>query len=154
MFKNFTLITLLMFTISCGYEATHSIKNRADRSNISIAEINFTGDREINIKIKEKLSSYSNIKKEKHYSLEISSETLKTTTAKDLKGDPSVFNLSIETIVQFTREDNKNGEFTFNENFKYNNNTDKFELKRYEKEIKRNLAQTISNNLINKLSVY
>ena len=42
----------------------------------------------------------------------------------------------------------------FNENFKYNNNKDKFEMKRYEKEIKYNLTETITNNLIIKLSSY
>ena len=154
MFKNFTLITLLIFTMSCGYEPLHSIKNRVSKSNISIAKIEFIGDRETNIKIKEKLSSYSDVIKEKHYSLNINSKSLKTITAKDLKGDPSRFNLSIETIVQFNREDNISGEIILRENFKYSNNTDKFELKRYEKEIKRNLAQTITNNLIIKLSNY
>ena len=154
MFKNFSLITLLLFTISCGYEPLHSIKNRVNKSNVSVAKIDFIGDREINIKINERLSSYTNIVKEKHFTLDINSKSLKTIIAKDLKGDPSIFNLSIETIVQFKDENNINGEIILKENFKYSNNADKFELKRYEKEIKRNLAHTITNNLIIKLSNY
>ncbi len=154
MFKNTILIILLIFTTSCGYEPLHSKKNRIDRSNISITKINFIGDRDINIKIKEQLASYSKVKKEKDYTLEVNSEILKTTIAKDAKGDPSVFSLSIKTIVQVKREDNINEKVIFSENFKYNNNEDKFEIRRYEKEIKRNLAQIIANDLIFKLSNY
>ena len=38
------------------------------------------------------------------------------------------------------------------ESFNYNNNSDKFNLKKYEREIKNNLAETISDKLIFKLS--
>ena len=154
MFKNTILITLLIFTMSCGYEPINAKKNRIKGGNFSIGQINFIGDRQINIKIKEKLSNYSNVKKDKHYTLEIESKSLKTTIAKDIKGDPSVFDLSIKIIVQFKKEDNTGTKIIFNENFKYNNNVDKLEMKRYEREIKHNLAQTITNSLIMKLSNY
>jgi predicted oxidoreductase (fatty acid repression mutant protein) len=153
MFKSTIFITLLLFTMSCGYEPLNSKKNKINGGNFSIAQINFIGDREINIKIKEKLSTYSNNTREKNYTLNIESESLKRTIAKDIKGNPSLFNLSIKIIVQLKREDNTGTKFIFNENFKYNNNEDKFEMKRYEREIKHNLAQTISNSLITKLSI-
>jgi len=140
--------------MSCGYEPLHSKKNRINGDNFSIGQINFIGDRQINIKIKEKLASYTNIKKDKHYTLEIESKSLKTTIAKDVKGDPSIFDLYVKIIVQLRRENNTDAKIIFNENFKYNNNEDKFELKRYEREIKHNLSETITNNLINKLSNY
>jgi len=38
------------------------------------------------------------------------------------------------------------------ESFNYDNNSDKFNLKRYEREIKNNLTETISEKLIFKLS--
>ena len=114
----------------------------------------FIGDREINIKIKEILSNYSNIKEERNFILQIDSQSLKTTIGKDSKGDPSVFNLSIKTIIQVKREDDINSQIIFNESLKYNNIKDKFEIKTYEREVKRNLAQTIANNLIIKLSNY
>ena len=38
------------------------------------------------------------------------------------------------------------------ESFDYNNNSDKFELKSYESEIKNNLSSTASNKLILRLS--
>ena len=152
MFKNTILITVLIFTMSCGYEALHSKKNRLKGNNFSINKINFIGDREINIKIKEKLSIYSNDIKDKHYNLDINSESLKTTIGKDVKGDPSIFNLSVKVIVILNQGDDTSKQLIFNENFKYDNNKDKFEIKRYEREIKQNLAETISNSLIDKLS--
>jgi hypothetical protein len=154
MFKNPILIILLMFTISCGYEPLNSKKNRLKGGNFSIVKIDFIGDREINIKIKEKLANFTNNRKDKNYTLEIDSRSLKTTIAKNIKGDPSLFNLFVEIIIQIKREDIMDTQIIFNENFKYNNNKDKFEMKRYEKEIKYNLTETITNNLIIKLSSY
>ena len=154
MFKNPILIILLMFTISCGYEPLNSKKNRLKGGNFSIVKIDFIGDRQINIKIKEKLANFTNNRKDKNYTLEIDSRSLKTTIAKNIKGDPSLFNLFVEIIIQIKREDIMDTQIIFNENFKYNNNKDKFEMKRYEKEIKYNLTETITNNLIIKLSSY
>ena len=42
--------------------------------------------------------------------------------------------------------------FVILENFNYNNISNKFNLKRYEKEIKKNLAETASDKIIFKLS--
>ena len=42
--------------------------------------------------------------------------------------------------------------FIIMESFNYNNNSNKFNLKKYEKEIKNNLAETASDKLIFKLS--
>ena len=54
---------LLLFLLSsCGYEATYSKKNLLNYD-FSISEINFTGDREVNIKMEEKLSNYKINKK-------------------------------------------------------------------------------------------
>tara|TARA_B100000795_G_C22721604_1_gene407692 strand:+ start:652 stop:1083 length:432 start_codon:yes stop_codon:yes gene_type:complete len=143
-----------MFTISCGYEPLNSKKNRLKGGNFSIVKIDYIGDREINIKIKEKLANFTNNRKDKNYTLEIDSRSLKTTIAKNIKGDPLLFNLFVEIIIQIKGEDIMDTQIIFNENFKYNNNKDKFEMKRYEKEIKYNLTETITNNLIIKLSSY
>tara|TARA_B100000795_G_scaffold241074_1_gene203598 strand:+ start:2153 stop:2617 length:465 start_codon:yes stop_codon:yes gene_type:complete len=154
MFKNSILITLLIFTVSCGYEPLFSKKNLIKNSNFSIDKISFIGDRDVNIKIKQLLVTFSTIKKDKNFTLEIDSKVVKTIIAKDIKGDPSQFNLDIKTIVQLDLEGDPLEKITFNENFKYNNKQDKFEIKRYEREIKQNLAEKISNDLIYKLANY
>ena len=154
MFKNSILITLLIFTVSCGYEPLFSKKNLIKNSNFSIDKISFIGDRDVNIKIKQLLVTFSTIKKDKNFTLEIDSKVVKTIIAKDIKGDPSQFNLDIKTIVQLDLEGDPLEKITFNENFKYNNKQDKFEIKRYEREIKQNLAEKISDDLIDKLLRY
>ena len=106
MFKNSIIIALLIFITSCGYEAQYSRKNIINYNNFSIDRINFIGDRDVNIRIKEKLSAYSSVKRSKHFTLEINTETIKTIIAKDLKGDPSLFNLEIKTIVLLRDEEN------------------------------------------------
>jgi hypothetical protein len=154
MFKNSILVTLLIFTVSCGYEPLFSKKNLIKNNNFSIDKISFIGDRDVNIKIKQLLVTFSTIKKDKNFTLEIDSEVVKTIIAKDIKGDPSQFNLDIKTIVQLDLEGDPLEKITFNENFKYNNKQDKFEIKRYEREIKQNLAEKISSDLIYKLANY
>ena len=58
MLKKTFLLILLLFLHSCGYEAIHSKKNTSNY-NFSINEISFVGDREINLKIKEKLPFFA-----------------------------------------------------------------------------------------------
>jgi hypothetical protein len=148
------LIIILLFTLnSCGYEAIYSQKNiiSGGVGKFSIEKINFTGDRTINIKIEEVLNSYIKNKKEKNYTLEIITNNTKSIISKNSSGDPTIFRLTVEVIVSIKDQKGSTDQFIFTENIKYNNNTDKFQLKRYEKEIKISLAETISSNLILKI---
>ena len=65
--KIFTFL-LFLFLSSCGYEATYSLKNRLIYA-FSISEMVFTGDRQVNLKIKQLLNPYTNpkIKEEKNF---------------------------------------------------------------------------------------
>ena len=149
-----TLIIILLFTLnSCGYEATYSQKNiiSGAAGKFSIEKINFTGDREINKKIEEKLNSYIKNKKKKSYTLEIITNNTKSTISKNSSGDPTIFRLTVEVIVSIKDQKGSTDQFTFTENIKYNNDADKFQLKRYEKDIKIGIAETISSNLIFKI---
>ena len=148
--KIFTFI-LLIFLSSCGYEATYSVKN-IKNYNFSISKLSFIGDREINLKIKQKLSNYTQEIKDINFILKITSTSEKIILAKDAAGDSA--NFKIETIVNidvFNKEKLKSN-FIITESFNYDNNSNKFELKNYEKEIKRNLANIITEKLIFKLA--
>jgi|TARA_B110000037_G_C17073012_1_gene486641 hypothetical protein len=151
MIRNIFFIILLTSTFGCGFEPMHS-KGKLMNANFSIKKIDFEGDREINIKIKEKLDNYSIEKKDKDFILKINSNSTKTITAKDSKGDPSVFKLDVKVFVQAKNGNKKETEIIISEDFKYNNINDSFELKRYEKEIKISLTEAIVKNLIFKLS--
>ena len=148
--KIFTFI-LLIFLSSCGYEATYSVKN-IKSYDFSISKLSFIGDREINLKIKQKLNNYTQEIKDINFILKITSTSEKIILAKDGAGDST--NFKIKTIVNidvFNKEKLK-GNFIITESFNYDNNSNKFELKNYEKEIKRNLADIITEKLIFKLA--
>ena len=148
--KIFTFI-LLIFLSSCGYEAIYSAKN-IKNYNFSISKLSFFGDREINLKIKQKLNNYTKEIKDINFILKITSTSEKIILAKDTAGDST--NFKIETVVNidvFNNEKLKNN-FIILESFNYDNNSNKFELKNYEKEIKRNLADIITEKLIFKLA--
>ena len=151
MLKNIFLLFFFLFTSSCGYEAIHS-KNNLGNFNFSINKINFIGNRDVNLKIKERLNSYILNKKDKNFSLDISSSSQKTILAKNISGDPTSFkNTTVVNVVVLIEDKFKNN-IQIIETFNYNNSTNKFDLKKYEKEITNSLAKTISDKLIFKLS--
>ena len=55
-------------------------------------------------------------------------------------------------ILEHFQNNKLKNSFVMSESFNYNNNSDKFSLKKYEREIKNNLAETISEKLIFKIS--
>ncbi|MDB9735768.1 hypothetical protein OAA93_04100 [Candidatus Pelagibacter ubique] len=148
--KIFTYLLLLLLS-SCGYEAIYSQKNNIN-NNFFINELNLIGDRDINLKIKQKLNNYTLIEKDKNFTLNVSSTSEKTIVAKNISGDSTIFKITIIMDVEIIMKDNFTNNMQIVENFTYNNNLDKFDLKKYEREIKRNLAETATNNLISKLS--
>jgi len=148
--KTFTLILLLLLT-SCGYEAIHSKKNSVNYD-FSISELTFVGERNVNLKIKEKLNNYTLNKKDKDFILKISSSSEKVVIAKNASGDPTNFQSTIIVNVEVLMGDNFKNSFRFIENFKYSNIKNKLDLKKYENDIKNNLAETITYKLVYKLS--
>ena len=151
MFQKKIIFLLLLLLSSCGYEAIHSKKNLI-KYNFSIDSINFIGDRNINIKVKEKLNNYMLDKKDKSFALKILSTSERVITAKNLAGDTKSFQSIITLNVEVLKNDKFKNSFVITENFNYNNATDKFDLKRYEREIKNNLAISATNRIIFKLS--
>ena len=149
--KKIFKLLLLLFLTSCGYEAMHSKKNTINY-NFSISEINFNGDREINQKIKAKLNNYTLDKKDKNFILKISSNSKKITLSKDIQGNATNFQKIIVMSVEVLMNDKFKNRFIIMENFDYNNNSNKFDLRKYEKEIKNNLTETAVDRLIFKLS--
>jgi hypothetical protein len=149
--KIFTFF-LFLFLSSCGYEATYSLKNKIKYA-FSINELYLTGDRRINLKIKQILNPYINpkIKEEKIFTLKISSSSEKITTAKDASGDATKFKNEITLNVQVFLNDEYKSNFLIKENFIYNNSSNTFELKTYENQIKDNLTETAVDKILFKL---
>ena len=148
--KIFTLL-IFLFLSSCGYEAIYSKKNSIDY-NFFISELNFVGDRDINLRIEKKLNNYKLKEKSKNFALKISSISTKIISAKNTAGDATSFKNTIATNIEVSLNGKPKNSITIVESFSYNNNSNKFNLKRYEKEIKNNLAETIAEKLIFRLS--
>ena len=148
--KIFTLL-LFLFLSSCGYEAIYSKKN-SENYNFFISRLSFIGDRDINLRMKERLNNYTLNDKNKNFALKISNSSTKEVTAKNTLGDAVTFKNTIATNIEVSMNGEFKNSFVIIESFIYNNNSNRFNLKRYEKEIKNNLAETITDKLILKLS--
>ena len=151
MFQKKIILLLLLLLSSCGYEAIYSKKNSSNYV-FSISDLSFVGDRTVNLKIKEKLSTFTQNKKDKDFIIRISSTSQKTTIAKNTTGDATSFKNVVSINVDVLMNDKFKSSFIILESFNYNNISNKFNLKRYEEEIKNNLAETASDKLIFKLS--
>ena len=149
--KIFTFLFFL-FLSSCGYEATYSLKNRSIYA-FSISELVLTGDRQINIKIKQLLNPYTNpkIEEQKKFILNISSSSEKIITTKDAAGDAVKFKNEITVKVQVLSDGKNTTNLVIIEDFIYDNNSDTFELRTYENQIKNNLAEAAVNKILFKL---
>ena len=151
MFRKQIILLLLLLLSSCGYEAIYSKKNSVNYS-FSVSELNFVGDKTVNLKIKEKLNNYAQAKKDKDFILRISSTSEKITLAKNTAGDATSFKNSVSVNVEVLMNNKFKSNFVILESFNYNNISNKFDLKQLEKDIKNNLAETASDKLIFKLS--
>jgi len=151
MFRKQIILLLLLLLSSCGYEAIYSKKNSVNYS-FSVSELNFVGDRTVNLKIKEKLNNYAQAKKDKDFILRISSTSEKITLAKNTAGDSTSFKNLVSINVEVLMNNKFKSNFIILESFNYNSISNKFNLKKYEDEIKNNLAETAADKLIFKLS--
>ena len=149
--KKILSFLFLFLLSSCGYEATYSKKNLSNYD-FSISEINFTGDREVNVKMKEKLNNYIINKKNKNFKVDILSIVTKAVSAKNISGDATSFKSAVSIKVDLVMNNKLKNNFIISESFNYNNNSNKFNLKTYEKNIKNNLTETITEKLIFRLS--
>ena len=149
--KKFIFLLLFLFSSSCGYKAMYSMKNTINYD-FSINELTFSGERDVNIRIKTKLNNYTLVKKDKNFVLEISSSAEKTTTAKNSAGDSTSFRSTIKIDAKITLKDKFVKNLQIIEDFTYDNIENEIDLKRYEREIKINLAETATNKLIFRLS--
>ena len=67
---------------------------------------------------------------------------------KDKKGDPASFKLTIDVSVSVLENNKIKIEKVFQETFNYNNTSKKFELSRYEDEIRNGMLERISEEII------
>ena len=151
MLKKIIFPVLFLFLSSCGFEAIHSKKNVVNY-NFFISELTTNGNRDVNIKIREKLINYTLSEQGKGLILKISSDTKKVVVTKDSAGDPTSFKYTVIIDIEVMMKNDLKTYYQILESFNYNNTKNKFDLKRYEREIINNLTELVSQKLIYKLS--
>ena len=146
MIKKIVLATLLIvFLNGCNYQPIYSSKN----VNFSIVKFESSGDNKINKLLIKKLEIYKNDSLEtKKYNLKIDSKINKNISAKDKKGNPTTFTLKIVFKIEIENSLGEKKLTLFEEYTTYENNDNKFELKKYENSIKRNMIESINENII------
>ena len=150
--KKIIIIFTFFLLYHCGFEPIHSKKNINGNYNFSISSIGFSGENEINKTLKNRLLNYLNKdEKETQLDLTINSTVQKKVTSKNKKGNPEAFFIKIEINLEVFKDNSLISTKVFQENFEYNNKSSKFELSKYEKNIKENLSQKLSEYIIRHL---
>ena len=148
--KKIIYIVIALFVLNnCGYTPIYSSKN--NNFYIDISQKNRS---KLNSKIENNIKKFSNQNNENIIQLEISSNKKINIISKDKKGDPSRFSMTISLTINILNKNNYeiNKTKNFTEKFDYNNNSNKFSLKQYEKDIEDNLINKIIERSIIYLS--
>ena len=115
----------------------------------ALTDIKAEGKNSINNKIKNGLRNYRSLEnKSKFYELKILSNQFKKITSKDEKGNAELFQIQISFKVDVYENNEIISQKVFEESFIYSNNSNKFDLKKYEKNIENNLVTKILDKLI------
>ena len=103
----------------------------------------------ISSKIKKRLRIYTkNDSSDKIYNLKINSKKNRAITSKDTKGNPLTYEIIISTELEIFIEDKFIKKIAFKKGFNYNNRSNKFDLRKYEKNIQDNLTTKLSDEII------
>tara|TARA_B100001250_G_C19407038_1_gene617303 strand:+ start:33 stop:494 length:462 start_codon:yes stop_codon:yes gene_type:complete len=146
MIKKISLTALLLlFLNGCSYQPIYSSKNE----NFSIGEFQSSGDKKINKLLIKKLEIYKNGRSDAtNYDLNITSKINKNISAKDKKGNPTTFTLIISFEIEIKNSYEEKKLKVFEEYTTYENSDNKFNLRKYEDSIKRNMIESINEDII------
>ena len=143
--KNKSILLILLFFIlaNCGFEPIYSSK----KSNFNIGEIKIISKYKFNSIIKNNLKNISNDKSQNKFDLIINSEKKRIISSKDTKGNPQLLTMIISVEVQIIKDNVIKNKKNFSQDFSYSNNSNKFGLAQYEKDIEKNLINKIIENI-------
>ena len=143
--KNLTkLLILLFFIYGCGYSPIFSNKN----SNFSIYELSVSGNSKLNKIINGRLDNYKGSDNQKKFSLTIETYLNKEVASRDSKGNPKTYRINLESNISIKDLNGNIRNKSFSKSVDYNNKSNKSDLKKYENETSKNLAEKISDEII------
>ena len=139
------LILGLLLTSNCGFKPIF-IKSNYD---FSITIKSSSGSERVNNQI---ITSLENLNGSSNYQVSIISNEQKSTISKDSQGDPSI----LEIVLNLNYKVEKDNKILFDTNLvqrsKYNNISDKFELRKSEEILVQNLTENFIQEIISSIS--
>ena len=141
MIKLIKYVFLFFLITSCGFKPIYI----SDKSNFTFKNAKVEGDMKLSKVILKNLNSLKN--KNGKFDLIISSNYKKIISSKDKKGNPEVYDMGL-IVNLIVKNDNEELNNKFKENLSYNNLSSKFELKQYEDDLKMNLTNKITQDII------
>ncbi len=143
--KKIFLVILILLLNNCGYTPIYSNKN----SNFKVISLESNINNNLTNYIENSINVFSNEKSNKKLNITFDLKEDISVILKDSKGDPSKNRLTITVDLSiFDTNENLIVSNTFSESFQYNIDDNKFNLKQYEKNIKFNLVEQISQQII------
>ena len=137
-------LILLIFLSGCGYSPIFSSKN----ASFSIYELSASGNNKLNNIINNRLNNYKGSDSPKKFSLIIKTSLNKVVASKDSKGNPKSYRISLTSDISIKDSNENIKNKLFSKSVDYNNKSNKSDLKKYESEISKILAEKISDEII------
>ena len=142
--KKIILISLVIFLSNCaGYKPIFT----SDQTNFYIEKIEISDDNKLVRKLIKSLKPFSVENGKQSITLKLNLNKQENVIMKDAKGDPASYEIKIELKVDIITMNGTN-KLNFKENFTFNNQSNKFELNQYKKNMETNLMNKIFENLI------
>ena len=136
-----------MILSNCGFTPRYALNKNV---NFTIDLVNISGDREFNNFLKSRLTRYDDDNKinKKNYQLNLESTFSKNVKSKDSTGSALEYEIkiSVKTIVK--EESMETKKLVFEETFTMKKIDDAFDEENYEKSIKENFSDNISDKII------
>ncbi len=147
--KKLFLILIIVFLSGCGYTPLYSSKD----SNYKVISLKSNINNNLTNYIQNSIDVLSNENAGKELNINFDYIEEISIILKDAKGNPSKNRLNV--IIDLSIFDVKNNLISsrkFSENFEYNIDDNKFNLKQYEKNIKINLIEDITQQILEYLA--
>ena len=142
--KKILITFLLIFLSSCDYKPIYSTEG----TKFKINEIETAGNKKINKLFEKKISKLKDSSSNLIYDLKISSSKDIRSVSKDEKGKTKILEMLISFNIEIKKNDIIIKDKNISKNSTYNNNSNKFQLNQYEKDIQNKMLDKIVEELL------
>ena len=143
--KKIFLISIILFLNGCGYTPLYSSKD----SNYKVIGLKKNVNNNLTNYVQNSIEVISNENAEKSFNINFEYNENISVILKNSKGDPTKNRLNVVIdLYLLDSNDNLITSRQFSESFEYNIDDNKFNLKQYEKNIKFNLIEDITQQIL------